>query len=382
MSNIMREPLGESTNISLRGNGQTVRCFTVGKLIGQGANCLVYDAICTDNGKCVRLKELYPIDADVCRAESGELVWKKTAEESCKFKSFEESSAQQIGFMNRECMGNSIVHSDGVFKGHGTEYLVMETDFGKTFDKDNTENLHDILKTVLALTRVIKKYHEAGFLHLDIKPENFLMIDETRELIKLFDTDTVVNKNKLISGDACFLSCSAKWAAPEQRLGRRAKICEATDIYAIGAVLFWRIMGRTPENNDIGPFSDWDFSGKMFEMVNPKTKRILKTIFQKTLAASPCRRYQSADELEAAIEEAVSITRAGQPFIVSNYRVPTEKFVGRDNELRGMADFFQSTCGEKGTVFLSGIGGIGKTELSIQYASRYKSRYLLCFCYW
>ena len=90
------------------------------------------------------------------------------------------------------------------------------------------------------------------------------MIDETRELIKLFDTDTVVNKNKLISGDACFLSCSAKWAAPEQRLGRRAKICETTDIYAIGAVLFWRIVGRTLENNDIGPFSDWDFSGKIF----------------------------------------------------------------------------------------------------------------------
>ena len=40
MSNIVREPLRESTNISLRGNGQTVHCFSVGKLIGQGANCL------------------------------------------------------------------------------------------------------------------------------------------------------------------------------------------------------------------------------------------------------------------------------------------------------------------------------------------------------
>lgn len=375
MSNIVREPLRESTNISLRGNGQTVHCFSVGKLIGQGANCLVYDAICTDNGKCVRLKELYPIDANIRRTASGELVWESVSEKTCRFKAFEESSAQQINFMNCECMGNSIVHSDGVFKGCGTEYLVMETDFGKTFDKDRTENLHDILKSVLALTRVIKKYHEAGFLHLDIKPENFLIINETRELIKLFDTDTVVDKDKLTSGNAYFLPCSARWAAPEQRLGRRAKICEATDIYAIGATLFWRIMGRSPENNDIGPFADWEFSGKMFETVNPKVKRLLKTIFRKTLAASPCHRYQSADELEIAIDEAVSVTQAGQPFIISNYRVSTEIFVGRNNELKEMTDFFQSACGENGTIFLFGIGGIGKTELSIQYASRYKSQY-------
>ncbi len=375
MSNIVREPLRESTNILLYGSGQAVRHFAVGKLIGQGANCLVYDAICTDNGKCVRLKELYPIDASVRRTASGELVWESISEKSCKFKAFEESSAQQINFMNCECMGNSVVHSDGVFKGCGTEYLVMETDFGKTFDKDCTENLHDILKSVLALTRVIKKYHEAGFLHLDIKPENFLIIDETRELIKLFDTDTVVDKDRLTAGNAYFLPCSARWAAPEQRLGRRAKICEATDIYAIGATLFWRIMGRSPENNDIGPFADWEFSGKMFETVNPKVKRLLKTIFRKTLAASPCHRYQSADELEIAIDEAVSVTQAGQPFIISNYRVSTEIFVGRNNELKEMTDFFQSACGENGTIFLFGIGGIGKTELSIQYASRYKSQY-------
>ena len=156
MSNIVREPLRESTNILLYGNGQAVRHFTVVKLIGQGANCLVYDAICTDNGKCVRLKELYPIDANIRRTASGELVWESVSEKTCRFKAFKESSAQQINFMNCECMGNSIVHSDGVFKGCGTEYLVMETDFGKTFDKDRTENLHDILKSVLALTRVIK----------------------------------------------------------------------------------------------------------------------------------------------------------------------------------------------------------------------------------
>lgn len=375
MNNIIRVPLRESEELLLHDNSQTTRRFAVGKQIGQGANCLVYDAVCMDNRKRVRLKELYPIDASVCRTSSGELVWEDISEKSCKFKSFEESSAQQIDFMNCECLGNSIVHSDGVFKGHGTEYLIMETDFGKTFDKDLTENLHDILNSLLALTRVIKKYHEAGFLHLDIKPENFLIIDETRELVKIFDTDTVVDKNKLTSGNAYFLPCSARWAAPEQRLGRRAKICEATDIYAIGAVLFWRIMGRAPENGDIGPFSDWEFSGKMFETVNPKIKRLLKTIFRKTLAASPRQRYQSADELEIAIEEAVSITQAGQPFIISNYRVPAETFVGRDNELNEIASFFQSACGKKGTVFLSGIGGIGKTELSIQYAFRYRSQY-------
>ncbi|CAD6445958.1 41b63c63-b057-49e5-92f2-0b6c0abeaaab [Sclerotinia trifoliorum] len=61
------------------------------------------------------------------------------------------------------------------------------------------------------------------------------------------------------------------------------------------------------------------------------------------------------------------------PFSLSN--VPTiEQFVGREVELAKMHEMLNGD-GSRRTVVLHGLGGMGKTQLSIAYAKRYKDNY-------
>ena len=43
----------------------------------------------------------------------------------------------------------------------------------------------------------IQKYHENGYLHLDIKPNNIFIFPETAQHIQLFDFDSVITIEEL-----------------------------------------------------------------------------------------------------------------------------------------------------------------------------------------
>lgn len=68
-------------------------------------------------------------------------------------------------------------------------------------------------------------------LHLDIKPENVLLIPETKEQMVLFDFDSMVRKEKIqTQPNGWTFSVSDGYAAPELVRGKCSKICEATDV--------------------------------------------------------------------------------------------------------------------------------------------------------
>lgn len=371
----MRNILIHNTEIHLQQTtGEANRTFCIDALIGQGATCCVYDAHCKDNGKKVRLKELYPIHSHITR-DANALVWANPNQKQTSIQQFQSAGQLQLDLLNNATLGNSTVHIDDLYAGNGTCYLVTAVDYGKTFAQyiaEEQTSLCDVAKTVLALTKSIGKIHKAGYLHLDIKPENFLVLDETFELVKLFDVDAMVRVEDINSGDAFANAYSLKWAAPEQKLNRIAKFCEATDIYAIGAILFNAIMGRDVENEDIGLFAQWDFDNKHFQKTNPVLKSMFEEIFHKTLAASCKRRYQSTEELQVKLEEIVHILEMGAPFVLSN-NPPVGHFVGRAQELDTMREFLS---GDKAsTLFLRGFGGMGKTTLALQYAHIHSNDY-------
>ena len=65
------------------------------------------------------------------------------------------------------------------------------------------------------LARIVKKYHDCGMLHLDIKPENVLLIPETKEQMVLFDFDSMVRKEKIqTQPNGWTFSVSDGYAAP------------------------------------------------------------------------------------------------------------------------------------------------------------------------
>ena len=367
-----RTPLSIGTQIQAKGGSSYT--YVIDRVIGDGASSIVYEAHYIDNAygrHDVRIKECYPYASNIQR-NGAELVWADDATATNDKFAFTTAYHKLLDFQNSSKLRNSTAHIFDLCEANGTLYSVMDVNEGKTFEQDDSEKLSDILKTTLALARVVEKYHNNGYLHLDIKPSNFLVIPETRELVILFDVDSVASMEDIASGKVKCVSYSKGWAAPEQMQGRIDKLCPATDIYSIGAILFQKVMGRAVENEDIGIFADWDFDGEMFEKVNPKIKRLLSNIFRKTLAANIKRRYQSVDSLISALETSVECVRDCVPYLISDCPNPNKNFLGREKELADIANAFNN--GKK-TIFLHGFGGIGKSELAKKYAELHEKEY-------
>lgn len=368
----MRTGLPDGAVIMLNHDG-TSRAFRMEHTIGEGASCIAYEATLIDGsnaGLRCRVKECYPYHAAITRRGST-LVWESGDERERAFQKLRTTHELLLSLRNNDEIGNSIVVSS-LYEGNGTLYMVMELNHAVTYDKDGDVSLHETLDTIRVLATHVRQLHRMGYLHLDIKPSNFLVRHHPSTAVWLFDVDSFTSLQEIASGNAVSYPYSRGCAAPEQLCGKTRKLCPATDIFAIGAVLFTKIMGRPVCNEDMGLFADWSFEGEPFDSVNPKVKRILKELFHKTLAASPARRYQTVDELLKAIKAALDVTVEGKPFLRFSGISNTIRFVGRENEISRIHEAFAEG---KHAVFLHGEGGMGKSCTAIAYGEKYRDEY-------
>lgn len=352
------------------------REYYIEDVIGDGANCVVYNGHYNDSigeKHKIRIKECYPHNSEIERSYDS-LVWKDRSVEEYDKARFKESYEKIISAQNDDLTTNETAHNFDCIVANNTLYSIMDSCNATTFDKCAKCSLQRILKIVRLLAITVGKYHKSGFLHLDIKPDNFMVYPPPSEHIVLFDLDTVTSIKEIRDESIKALSYSSGWSAPEQIQGKYKKIGVHTDIFSIGAVLFYKIMGRNVSNEDMSVLAEWNFDNEYFDIrrTNPKVKRLLTNIFRKTLSVNIKRRYEDIDELVFDLDKAISAIEFGKPYLCSELPSSSGEFVGRENELKGINDAFAN--GAK-AVFLMGMGGIGKTEIARWYGIKYAKKY-------
>ncbi len=358
--------------ITLFREDESEKQFHIQKHIGSGASCLVYRAVCDDNTEHL-IKEYYPRDLNLERKADGSLDIPDAKKEQFKEgkERFEKSVELHTNIRLSEGLKNYTSNVQEILYGNNTVYVDMTVIAGRTYEKVKEETLYTLMRRMRTLTEVIGRYHDAGFLHLDIKPENIFVRpeDETVEDILLFDYDSVIEKENIKTVQTLFYT--KDWAAQEQILPyKRENICEATDFFSIGEIIFTKIFGRHSTQAERRSFADYDIdcNAEIFKNVNPKVFPLLKDFFRHTICAVVSRRYQAAKDMIAALNEIIKLSAPKEPYLISSQVKPVDFFIGRDNELAAIHKHLQ----EKNILFLSGIGGIGKSELARNYAKIHK----------
>lgn len=346
-------------------SGPNSYLYLIRREIGRGASCVVYEGCRADSPRHkVRIKECYPAQNPPHRVKQ-ELEWPDEGQKEQALDRFERAYNIQLFLQSEEETGNATVHAPlPLCCANSTLYSVLEPDYGETLDRCRPENLEEMLTITCALTRAIQNCHQCGYLHLDIKPENVLVLRDTPHMVKLLDLDSLVCKDELQTGAVTAISCSRRWAAPELRDGRFSRVDERSDLYAIGAVFFWMVMGREVTCDDRSPFAQWELDGPLFSRLHPGAKRGVDEIFRRTLNCSPAHRCQDAGKLLQLLQQTLHLVQQGKAYLISNVE-HVARFVGRRQELDAIRTDFEE--GKK-VVFLSGFGGIGKSTLAKQYA--------------
>ena len=354
--------------------------YVIAEEIGRGGSCIVYNGFYRDRigeRHLVKIKECYPYRLEIEREAEENLTPDLSCEQTflAEKQKFLEAYRKNTALKTTLGFVNSTANATNIYEYHNTCYVVMTEIEGRDYRSEADENLQSLFLHLRTLARIVKKYHDCGMLHLDIKPENVLLIPETKEQMVLFDFDSMVRKEKIqTQPNGWTFSVSDGYAAPELVRGKCSKICEATDVYAIGAIAFYKLFGRTPNAMDSAVGAIYDFSGMKWKdaRYQPVLFRLMQEFFHRTLAATVRRRYASVDEVLEILEKLIRESDVERVFLYHGFAYNTANFVGRENELRQIETIFSS--GQQ-VLFLSGMGGIGKTELAKRYAYLYGEEY-------
>lgn len=369
----MRTPLPVGTHLTLSAIGtQHQITVQIQELIGTGASCLVYTAVCRDgeqNEFYLRLKEFCPENLHLIRQQDGSLLAADEEAFQRQMQGFIWGYQKQMQFRQFPESCNSISNVQGVFSGNGTRYIAMNCQNSIPLEQQEL-SLYDTFRVLRAVAQQLDNLHQHGYLYLDLKPANVLLYPETPELVMLFDFDSAIEKSRLSD---TVISCTAKWAAPEVLQQNRRKIGVVSDVYTLGGLLLYLLFRRAPEVKDRRNRAVWDaeFPDSVLAGTAPEIRRMVTELLRKTLAANPEKRYASCAELLAQIEPFLDSFRQPKPYLQTKLPLGNNYFCGRDIELQEIHTLLQ----QEKFLLLHGVGGIGKTELAKHYAMTYAEEY-------
>ncbi|MGH2455345.1 MAG: protein kinase domain-containing protein, partial [Candidatus Limnocylindria bacterium] len=185
----------------------------------------------------------------------------------------------------------------------GTQYIVMQLvegeDLSTILRERGNLSTDDAVRVALGVASALEAAHRRGIVHRDVKPGNILITDDGDVKVTDFGIARAVSEASMtVTGTTLG---SVHYFSPEQARGD--EVTGASDVYALGIVLFEMLTGRRPFEGDSA-------AGVALKRLNedpprPETFRPvpsgLSAIVMRALERDAARRFPDAGSLAEAL---------------------------------------------------------------------------------
>jgi WD40 repeat protein/predicted Ser/Thr protein kinase len=314
--------------------------YVIEQTIGKGGFGITYKGILhtvvkgelgeVDTTAVVAIKEFY--FADGCeRHPNGKTITvtsqsKRALTERLKQKFLKE--AQTLSRLKHP----HIVQVLEIFEENNTAYMVMQFIEGGNLKERVLRGLSmaDSVRIIQEVLHALAFVHENHTLHLDIKPQNILCTKNDKAVL----IDFGIAKHYDEEGEATSTAIAAKsagFAPPEQYTAINLEnFTPVTDIYAVGATLYFCLTGTIPMEATLRTQEDMPEPMAL----NPHIPQKLNDVVMRAMELRKTKRFQSCHEMSLALAEAwggeATIVAPEQPKVdrqkaAAEHRKPTQE---------------------------------------------------------
>ncbi len=274
--------------------GRTVGKYTLETLIGRGGMAEVYRSYHPELARSLAIKIIHPFLTE------DEGFVERFRREARAAASLRHPHIVQIYDFD--------VTPDGLY------YMVMEYIAGTPLDQylrppRTPMPLPEALSLFTQIANAVQYAHQHGIIHRDIKPGNILRSQTGDLYLSDFGLAQIMGTQRLTQTG--MTSGTPAYMAPEQVLGQ--PVTPASDIYALGVLLYEMLTGARPYEGETGaaimvrqatqpptPPSQW----------LPTLEPAVEAVILRALARNPAQRFASVAAMLAALNQAASLTGA------------------------------------------------------------------------
>lgn len=198
----------------------------------------------------------------------------------------------------------------------GQPYYAMKLIEGGSLADHHQRISADTTTTVRLMAKVARAVHHAhvrGILHRDLKPANILLDEDDNPLLTDLGLAKSTAENSQLTETGALLG-TPSYMSPEQAEGGNT-LTIATDIYALGAVLYELLVGQPPHRGKSAIDTVMQVLNQPIRpprQLQPSIDRDLEAICMHCLEREPSQRYESAADLAQDLENWLE----GEPILV------------------------------------------------------------------
>jgi len=233
--------------------GTRLNQYEVMNILGAGGFGITYMARDTTLDTTVAIKEYLPGDFAV--RQGGSQITAKSSLSQGDFDWGLDRFLAEARTLARFRHPN-IVRVNQIFQANNTAYLVMEYAKGQSLDdllqKSGPLTEEQTKEVLLPILDGLKRVHEQGFLHRDIKPGNIIIRDEGGAVL----IDFGAARQAIETRSQAITSIVTEGYAPLEQYDGMGNQGPWTDIYALGAVAYKCLTGNKPPSATLRVRSD------------------------------------------------------------------------------------------------------------------------------
>lgn len=183
-------------------------------------------------------------------------------------------------------------------------YIVLEwipgSDLRTLLSEEGKISVDQAVEYATQICSAVGTAHRAGLVHGDLKPGNILITPSKQAKVADFGLARALGESAMDDGEVVW--GTPAYFAPEQASGDR--VLPATDVYAIGIILYEIVTGRVPfvgvDDQDVARKQIYEAHIPV-DKINPGVPEPVARIVDAAMAKNPNERFLTADHMREAL---------------------------------------------------------------------------------